>query len=159
MKTTKKSEPVKGNEAGKDFVDVHATTINYMVDGSELAVFVSEYEIYEQGQGRLASLAKDQFTAVEFCAGISEGDAIDALQRVIDAIDETGLPETIRKMDRKNALLLKQAQDHAAELGSDLDKLSPEARTLLLPLLDGEQDHLEFRRKRPVGRRNGHDKE
>jgi hypothetical protein len=122
-------------KSAEDLVQFCSRTICYHVRDDALYVTVKDFEVRELGQDPNPVDSARPTTSVEFDAGISEEEALDALRLIVEDIEENGLPETIRKMPREHAALGLEIQRLTEELGADVEKLPPELRDWGLSLL------------------------
>jgi hypothetical protein len=118
----------------QDDVQLCSRTICCDVRDDTLYVGTKDFEVLELGQNPYSDSARPA-TSVEFDAGISKEDALDALRLITEHLEENGLPETVRKMPRAGAALAMKIQRDTSELSADLDKLPPELRDWSLSLL------------------------
>ena len=117
-----------------DLVQFCSKTICFDVRNDTLYLATRDFEVLELEQNPNPNSARPA-TSVEFDAGISEEEALDALRLIAEDIEENGLPETIRKMSRAAAAVGMEVQKRTEELCADVEKLPPELRDWCVSVL------------------------
>jgi hypothetical protein len=107
-----------------ELVDVVSRRISYFADAKDFRVLKSEFEIQEPGQ----QPSTEWYARVDLSSSISKADALAALKRVIDEIENAGLPATVRRIDRRGADVLIDVQNRFAEVSAIYQTLSPALR-------------------------------
>jgi hypothetical protein len=118
----------------QDDVQFCSRTICFDVRDDTLYVGTQDFEVLELGQNPYPDSAPPA-TSVEFDAGISKQDALDALRLITEHLEKNGLPETTCKVTREDAALVTKIQRDTSELSADLEKLPPHLRDWFSSLL------------------------
>jgi hypothetical protein len=118
----------------RDDVQLCSRTICFDVRDDDLYVTTKDFEVLELGHDAYPDGAGPA-VSVEFEAGISQQDALDALRLITEQLEKHGLPETIRKLPRADAMLCLKVQQLTSELSADLEKLPADLRAWCSSLL------------------------
>jgi hypothetical protein len=115
-----------------DQVEVHARTIDYgtKADGL-LAEETSNFEWNEVGDAVSVGDLGIPGVFITLDGWISAGQAIRALEIVVERIQTHGLPQTTETMPRRSASLIREAQNATDRFNDSLAKLPPELRDVL----------------------------
>lgn len=117
----------------QDLVQVHWSTMFFEVCDQTVSGGLKDFEILELDQ---SPDPVQRTTFVQLSADTSKENAIETLQQIIEVIEKNNLPETVRKMPRKHAAMLMQAQEHLEQVCNIAQELPPDLRDQILSQLE-----------------------